>query len=140
MESSGVPGRVNVSASTYERVRWKFEAEEVQGVQVKGKGVMTTFLITRRVGKAGSGLGRPNVHALPAHDRGAVHHRTAASPAMIDREHAHHDHEGYGHGQAGSVASASPDPVQRQTPAAAAVAVASAEPAPPTGQRRALAS
>jgi class 3 adenylate cyclase len=45
MESTGLPGRVQVSRSTYERVHDLFEFEERYDIEVKGKGKMTTYLL-----------------------------------------------------------------------------------------------
>jgi guanylate cyclase len=44
MESSGVPGRIQVAPSTFALLRDGFTFEERTGVQVKGVGVMTTYL------------------------------------------------------------------------------------------------
>lgn len=49
MESTGVPGRVQVSRTTYERVHdLGFEFEEREGIQVKGKGLMKTYLLAAK--------------------------------------------------------------------------------------------
>ena len=45
MESHGVPDRVHVSATTFERVRRRFEMESRGEIEVKGKGRMQTYLI-----------------------------------------------------------------------------------------------
>ena len=45
MESSGVPGRIQLAASTYERVRERFTFEQRDEVEVKGLGRMTTYLL-----------------------------------------------------------------------------------------------
>jgi adenylate cyclase len=45
MESTGVPGRVHVSLSTYDQVRHAFTFEELPPIDVKGKGKMQTFLV-----------------------------------------------------------------------------------------------
>jgi class 3 adenylate cyclase len=51
MESTGVPGRVQVTRETYERLRDAFEFERRGLVDVKGKGrVETWFLLGRRTG------------------------------------------------------------------------------------------
>ena len=44
MQSSGVPGRIQVAPSTWERLRTAFTFEERQ-VEVKGIGAMTTYLL-----------------------------------------------------------------------------------------------
>ncbi|KAG2373717.1 hypothetical protein C9374_011806 [Naegleria lovaniensis] len=49
MESTGVPGRIHISRSTYERVHdLGFEFEEREGIQVKGKGLMKTYLLASK--------------------------------------------------------------------------------------------
>ncbi|MDQ3034359.1 MAG: HAMP domain-containing protein, partial [Myxococcota bacterium] len=48
MESSGVPGRVQISESTYERVREQFATEPRGAITVKGKGEMHTWLLSPR--------------------------------------------------------------------------------------------
>jgi PAS domain S-box-containing protein len=45
MESTGIPNRVQVSRQTYERVHDAFQFEERLGVEVKGKGVVETYLL-----------------------------------------------------------------------------------------------
>jgi len=45
MESSGVPGRVQVAASTRDLLRDRYAFEERQSVDVKGVGRMTTYLL-----------------------------------------------------------------------------------------------
>ena len=44
MQSSGVPGRIQVAPSTWERLRTAFTFEERQ-VEIKGIGAMTTYLL-----------------------------------------------------------------------------------------------
>jgi adenylate cyclase len=46
MESTGVPGRIQVSPETFERVKDQFEFESRGPLDVKGKGKMTTWLLT----------------------------------------------------------------------------------------------
>ena len=55
MESTGVPGRIQVTRETYERLEAAFEFERRGIVDVKGKGpIETWFVIGRRAaGKAG---------------------------------------------------------------------------------------
>jgi class 3 adenylate cyclase len=45
MESTSLPGKIHISGSTFELVRHcdKFEWEERKGIEVKGKGKMTTY-------------------------------------------------------------------------------------------------
>jgi guanylate cyclase 2F len=45
MESTGIPGRVQISRATYERVHDVFEFQERNEVEVKGKGLMTTYVL-----------------------------------------------------------------------------------------------
>ncbi len=45
MESHGVPNRVHVTAATYQALRHVFELESRGEIDVKGKGVMTTYLL-----------------------------------------------------------------------------------------------
>ena len=47
MESSGVPGRIQVAPSTFALLRDAFTFEERTGVEVKGVGVMTTYLLAK---------------------------------------------------------------------------------------------
>jgi PAS domain S-box-containing protein len=51
MESTGLPGRIQVSRSTYERVHDLFEFEERYDIEVKGKGTMTTYVLKYEVEK-----------------------------------------------------------------------------------------
>lgn len=48
MESLGIPGTIQVTAETYERLRDKFLFEERGIISVKGKGEMTTYLLKAR--------------------------------------------------------------------------------------------
>ena len=48
MESHGLPGCIQVTAATYERLREEYIFEKRGIVQVKGKGEMTTYLLTGR--------------------------------------------------------------------------------------------
>ena len=45
MESTGVPGQIQVTRNVYERLRDKFEFESRGSVQVKGKGEIETWLM-----------------------------------------------------------------------------------------------
>jgi class 3 adenylate cyclase len=45
MESTGVPGRIQVSPSTYAKLREKYEFESRGEIEVKGKGKMQTYLL-----------------------------------------------------------------------------------------------
>ncbi len=48
MESHGLPGYIQVTESTYERLRDKYLFKERGVIDVKGKGEMTTYLLTAR--------------------------------------------------------------------------------------------
>jgi class 3 adenylate cyclase len=48
MESQGLPGRIQVTAATYERLCEKFVFEERGVLQVKGKGEMVTYFLKGR--------------------------------------------------------------------------------------------
>ena len=43
MESNGLPGKIQVTAATYERVKEQFVFEERGNIAVKGKGTMLTY-------------------------------------------------------------------------------------------------
>jgi len=45
MESSGTPGRVQLSAATYGRVHDQFECGPRGSVEIKGKGQMPTWFL-----------------------------------------------------------------------------------------------
>jgi adenylate cyclase len=48
MESQGEPGRIQVSAATYERLRDRYQFEKRGEIEIKGKGVMTTYWLLDR--------------------------------------------------------------------------------------------
>jgi class 3 adenylate cyclase/sensor domain CHASE-containing protein len=48
MESTGVAGRVQVSAATWQRIHANFEGEARGAIAVKGKGEMQTWLVAQR--------------------------------------------------------------------------------------------
>ena len=48
MESHGIPGYIQVSSSTYDRLKDKYLFEERGIIHVKGKGEMTTYLLKSR--------------------------------------------------------------------------------------------
>jgi len=48
LESHGVPGRIQVTRGTYERLRGRFAFEPRGGVELKGKGVVETWLVSGR--------------------------------------------------------------------------------------------
>jgi adenylate cyclase len=90
MESQGLPGRIQLSESTYQLLQDRYEFERWSNLNVKGKGRMTTYLYVRRTSEtaleaaneaaeaAGDGLpdladstrspltDRPTPQALPA--------------------------------------------------------------------------
>ncbi len=53
MESHGLPGCIQVTAATYERLKDKYELEERGVINVKGKGEMTTYLLLGRKKESG---------------------------------------------------------------------------------------
>jgi class 3 adenylate cyclase len=46
MESHGIAGYIQVTAATYERLKDEYRFEKRGSIQVKGKGEMTTYLLT----------------------------------------------------------------------------------------------
>ncbi|OLT61972.1 adenylate/guanylate cyclase domain-containing protein [Moorena bouillonii] len=46
MESQGIPGGIQVTVTTYEKLKDKYRFEQRQPFEVKGKGKMTTYLLT----------------------------------------------------------------------------------------------
>ncbi len=46
MESTGVPGRIHVSEATYTLIKDEFDFEQRTPIEVKGKGLMTTYLLS----------------------------------------------------------------------------------------------
>jgi len=44
MESTGVPGNIQVSANTYELIKHKYQSSELRTVDAKGKGKMVAYL------------------------------------------------------------------------------------------------
>jgi class 3 adenylate cyclase len=48
MESLGMPGRIQVCAATYERLRQRYIFDERGEIYVKGKGAMTTYFLIGR--------------------------------------------------------------------------------------------
>ena len=52
MESSGIPGCIQVTRTTWERVRDRYPWEVREGVEVKGKGPMTTYVLDPSVVEA----------------------------------------------------------------------------------------
>jgi class 3 adenylate cyclase len=55
MESTGVPGRLQVTRETYERLAGEFEFERRGMVEVKGKGVIETWFLVGRRGRGSRG-------------------------------------------------------------------------------------
>ena len=49
MESSGVPGCIQVTARTYQRLRDRYRFKRRGLIPVKGKGDMVTYLLVERV-------------------------------------------------------------------------------------------
>lgn len=52
MESLGLPGRIQVTPTTYERLQRKYILQERGVIEVKGKGEMVTYLLVGREGRA----------------------------------------------------------------------------------------
>jgi len=60
MESSGLPGRIQVTAATYERLRDRYSFEERGEIDVKGKGRLKAYVLVGRRGEdasSGASLG-----------------------------------------------------------------------------------
>jgi adenylate cyclase len=49
MESQGVPGRIQVTEATYQRLRDRFDFEDRGEIEIKGKGRLRTYLLIARV-------------------------------------------------------------------------------------------
>jgi class 3 adenylate cyclase len=49
MESNGMPGVIQVTRSTYEKLKSSFQFEKREPIQVKGKGEMETYLLRGRI-------------------------------------------------------------------------------------------
>jgi class 3 adenylate cyclase len=66
MESHGLPGEIQISAATYERVRHMFVCEPRGLIEIKGKGVMPTYLLHsfQRVHARTSGAGDVTLPAV----------------------------------------------------------------------------
>jgi adenylate cyclase len=60
MESTGMPGRIQVSEDVFARLKEEFDFEPRGAGEVKGKGVISTwFLLGRREARAGGVSGTP---------------------------------------------------------------------------------
>ena len=57
MESHGLPGKIQVTVETYHRLRDQFILEKRGEISIKGRGVMTTYLLVgkREMGREGDG-------------------------------------------------------------------------------------
>jgi class 3 adenylate cyclase len=55
MESSGIPGSIQVTEETYRLVGDRYPFERREGVEVKGKGTMATWLLSADKHELGSG-------------------------------------------------------------------------------------
>ena len=53
MESHGLPGRIQVTATTYERLRDRYRFEERGEIEVKGKGRLQAYLLVGRLASTG---------------------------------------------------------------------------------------
>ena len=49
MESTGIPGEIQVSADSYERLKGAFALKPRGSLDIKGKGQMTTWLLAGRL-------------------------------------------------------------------------------------------
>jgi class 3 adenylate cyclase len=49
MESSGLPGRIQVTEAVFERLRSAYAFEARGEIEIKGKGRLRTYLLTRRL-------------------------------------------------------------------------------------------
>ena len=49
LESTSLPGRIQVSRATYEHLRDEFVFEPRGGLEIKGKGSLQTYFLIRRV-------------------------------------------------------------------------------------------
>jgi adenylate cyclase len=58
MESSGVPGCIQVTERTYRRLRDGYRFERRGPIQVKGKGKMVTYFLVERTKDAAAVAGR----------------------------------------------------------------------------------
>jgi class 3 adenylate cyclase len=65
MESTGVPGQIQVTRSVYERLKDQFEFESRGKVQVKGKGEIETWLLLGKLQSADAVEGRAAHSSLP---------------------------------------------------------------------------
>jgi adenylate cyclase len=65
MESSGVPGCIQVTERTYRRLRHRYRFERRGPVQVKGKGRMVTWFLVERTNDAAAVAGR--IHGRGSH-------------------------------------------------------------------------
>jgi adenylate cyclase len=70
MESQGLPGCIQVTSRTYERLRDRYEFQRREHVEIKGKGAMTTYLLT----------GRSGDHVGPRSSREGPHETGSALP------------------------------------------------------------
>jgi len=53
MESSGLPGRIQVTAGTYERLRHRYRFEDRGEIEIKGKGRVKAYLLVGRLDEGG---------------------------------------------------------------------------------------
>ncbi len=61
MESHGIPGEIQVSDTTYELLKEAYELEPRGQIDVKGKGIMTTYLLKDRIAR----VTRPRLSRIP---------------------------------------------------------------------------
>jgi class 3 adenylate cyclase len=48
MESHSLPGKIQVTQATYERLKERYSFDKRGAIEVKGKGKMTTYFLTGR--------------------------------------------------------------------------------------------
>ena len=57
MESTGIPGEIQVTATVYDRLKERFDFQERGTLLIKGKGEMITYLLLGKRGERGEGIG-----------------------------------------------------------------------------------
>jgi class 3 adenylate cyclase len=48
MESSGIPGEIQVTSAVYERLKQNFTFKKRGDIEIKGKGKMTTYFLLHK--------------------------------------------------------------------------------------------
>ncbi|MEB3830350.1 adenylate/guanylate cyclase domain-containing protein [Phormidium sp. CCY1219] len=78
MESHGLPGRIQVSGSTYKLLREKYCFQQRGPIPIKGKGEMLVYLLS---GRSRDGVCHP-ILALPSHEMGQFQSRESVEEGM----------------------------------------------------------